>query len=139
MRARRRSGAQPHRWLPGQISLYRGAEATANTNLAAKKRVPPRKMSSRAAAEEDGIAAEEQGLEEERRNIFAASYEISFFIRVRKLGMKTVGNDRKTASTISVTIFFSETISETKTISEISKNRKRNNMDGNMSVQIGSQ
>lgn len=24
MRARRRSGAQPHRWLPGQISLYRG-------------------------------------------------------------------------------------------------------------------
>jgi hypothetical protein len=48
------------------------------------------------------------------------------------LGMKTVGNDRKIASTISVTIFFSETISE------ISKNRKRNNTDGNISVQIGS-
>nr|AAS86404.1 hypothetical protein [Oryza sativa Japonica Group] len=56
--------------------------------------------------------------------------------------MKTVGNDRKIASTISVTIFFSETKletvkSETKTISEISENRKRNNTDGNMSVQIG--
>jgi hypothetical protein len=58
------------------------------------------------------------------------------------VGMKTVGNDRKTASTISVTIFFSETKSETvksetKKISEILENRKRNNTDENMSVQIG--
>jgi hypothetical protein len=56
--------------------------------------------------------------------------------------MKTVGNDRKTTSTISIIIFFSEmkskTVkSETKMISEISENRKRNNTDGNMSVQIG--
>jgi hypothetical protein len=48
--------------------------------------------------------------------------------------MKTVGNDRKTVSTISIIIFFLEM--KLKTISEILENRKQNTTDENMSVQI---
>lgn len=73
---------------------------------------------------------------------FFDKFPIRTFFMYMQVGMKSLGNDRKTASTISIAIFFSEKKSKTvksemKTISKISENRKRNNTDENISVQIG--